>query len=577
MCVSTVGVVGAALAAALDPVAAPWSSVGTCLLTSVSAAVAALRTTGRMRLAWALLALPFLLYAAGDALWVLHARATGAPPILSVADALYVVALLPLTVALVVYPVIKGGAGRWRLVVLDAAVVVLAVSSLTHTLALSEVLLTAADRTEGLMLAVYPWTDGLLASLALVALLRSTGRPRPDVVLLGLSFAAYTAADTGWALLTVRGLDGSALWIDVLYRLAPLPVAGAAWLVALTRQGRRPLNRHASGLVAPLLPDLAALLAVGLALALSPEDPVSRGLALLLVITVFMRQVAQTASTQDLGAQLEERVAERNRELEDLAEHHRRLDQQQAQFVSSVSHELRTPLTAIRGSLELLRDGDAGPLSPEATAVVAVAARGTERLGRLVDDIIDLERLESGSFGMTAVPTAVGPLVEHAIALLGPLAEEYDVRLVDRLPADAAWASCDADRVLQVLVNLLGNALKYAPAGSAVTVSVVVDDRLVRVAVADSGRGIPEAELEAVFGRFHQVAPADDARRGGTGLGLAICKAIVEAHGGTIRVANDSGAVFTFTLPAASPTPPADDRRAVRQDADWSPTAGFRA
>jgi signal transduction histidine kinase len=556
--VIAVGVVAAVLGAALTPETTHWSSVLSCSAAGLAGLLAVARARGRMRIAWVLLAVPFWMYAAGDALWVLHDQG-GDPVVASTADLLYGLALLPLVAGVLVYPVLEGTRGRRRLVALDAVVMVLAVTSLCHTLALSEVLLTATSTSQALMLSVYPWADALLASLALVALLRTSGRPRPDVLLIGATFLAYTVADAGFALLTVRGAGATQGWIDLLYTLAPLPVAAAALLAAYTPTVRRPMVRR-TGLVAPLIPDVTALLALTLALLLTPADALSRVLVLLVLLATGVRLVAQTASSQRLQAQLELRVVERSREMAELAAHHQRLDEQQSQFVSSVSHELRTPLTAIRGSLELLHDGDAGELPREALSVVTMAVRGTERLGRLVDDIIDLERLQGGAFGLSVTPTALGPLVEHAVALLAPLAEEQGVTLVDRLPADATWVAGDADRLVQVLVNLMGNALKYAPAGTEVTVRVEVVDGEARVSVADRGRGIPEEDLEHVFARFHQVAPADDRRRGGTGLGLTICQAIVSAHDGRIWAGNDEGAVFTFTLPLAVPAPAVEQR-----------------
>ena len=551
-----VGAAVASLGAALAPDQSPWISVGTSVAAAAACGFAVRRTTARMRWAWVMLGLLVLLGAVGNALWIMYADAAGSPPILSLADAMYLVALLPGAVGLMIYPVLRGVTGRRRALLLDALVLVLALATLGHTVALGEVFTDASSTTEAVMLAIYPLTDVLLMSLAVIALLRSVGPPRLDVALIALFFAVYVVTDGGFALMTVRGQDPVGTWVELGYLVAPLPLAGAALVAALTPTPTRVARVNVSGLAAPLLPDLTALLALGLTFVVSPDDRTSRAIALVLLVAVGLRQLAQTASSQRLRLRLEDRLAQRRRELTDLAEQHRQLDAAKFEFVTSVSHELRTPLTAIRGSLELLRDGDGGTLPARATSIVEVAARGSERLSRLVDDIIDLERLDNGAFSMVPATHDLRGIVADTVASLTPLADDCGVRLVTA-PGEA-WADCDADRIVQVLVNLIGNALKYAPAGTDVTVGVESSDGRAVVSVADEGRGIPADELEAVFGRFHQVDPAADQRQGGTGLGLAICKGIVEAHGGSIWVeSTGGGATFRFSLPLTAAT---DDR-----------------
>ncbi len=227
------------------------------------------------------------------------------------------------------------------------------------------------------------------------------------------------------------------------------------------------------------------------------------------------------------------------------------VEQMKQQFVGSVSHELRTPLTSIRGVLEMLSDGDAGELPGLALGLIATAQRGSERLSRLVNDIIDVEKLASGDFGLVPRPTDIPGLVGDAIASLEGLAASSGVQL--RSGELAGRALCDADRVEQALVNLIGNAVKFSPEGGIVLVSAVADDTEVRVTVRDFGRGIPEDQLATVFERFHQVNATDATEKGGTGLGLTITRSIVERHGGRIwaESAYGSGSRFVFTLPLA--------------------------
>lgn len=227
------------------------------------------------------------------------------------------------------------------------------------------------------------------------------------------------------------------------------------------------------------------------------------------------------------------------------------VEQMKQQFVGSVSHELRTPLTSIRGVLEMLSDGDAGQLPDLAHGLIATAQRGSERLSRLVNDLIDVEKLASGDFGLVPRPTDVPTLVGDAIASLEGLAAAFGVQL--RSGELAGRALCDADRVEQALVNLIGNAVKFSAEGGTVRVSSVVDDMEVRVSVRDYGRGIPEDQLASVFERFHQVSSTDATEKGGTGLGLTITRSIIERHGGRIWAESTygSGSLFSFTLPLA--------------------------
>lgn len=244
----------------------------------------------------------------------------------------------------------------------------------------------------------------------------------------------------------------------------------------------------------------------------------------------------------------------------------REVDRMKQEFVSVVSHELRTPLTAIRGALGLLSGDRLGELSPQARRMIGIALDSTERLGRLVNDILDIERMESGSMPMDFRDHWVSELVTTAVTQLRPIAAEAGVR-ISAEPASGE-VNADADRIVQTLVNLIGNAIKFSPAGGVVTVGAGPmimeedsDQPTIVFTVRDQGRGIPQDMLEQIFERFEQVDSSDGREMGGSGLGLSISRSIIERHGGRIWAESPpgGGAIFHFTLPEVLPAPPAEE------------------
>ncbi len=225
------------------------------------------------------------------------------------------------------------------------------------------------------------------------------------------------------------------------------------------------------------------------------------------------------------------------------------------ELTANVSHELRTPLTSIKGFTETLLDG---AMREEDTRrrFLTIINNEADRLVKLVDDLLDLSRLESKRATLDLRPVDVGALVAHAVDKLQPLAQTGGLTL-DLQSLPGVWVTADRDRLEQVLTNLIDNALKYTPAGGRVQVSVTLEHGDVAVAVSDTGRGIRPEDVPHVFERFYRAdrsrtrGPSIGAGSGGTGLGLAIAKHIVEAHGGRIGVRSqmDEGTTFTFTLP----------------------------
>lgn len=230
----------------------------------------------------------------------------------------------------------------------------------------------------------------------------------------------------------------------------------------------------------------------------------------------------------------------------------REVERLKKEFVATVSHELRTPLTSLRGSLGLLGSGVLGQLADEARDVVGIAERNTLRLITLINDILDLERLEAGRIEIRLAPVSVAALVERSCESVRAYADAQGVAIEHEGVAGTVLG--DEDRLVQVLVNLLSNAVKFSPHGAVVTVSSAEGPGQVELRVSDRGRGIPADRLQDIFERFQQVEATDAREKGGTGLGLAIAKAIVELHDGEIGVASQvgRGSTFHFSVPAVT-------------------------
>lgn len=225
------------------------------------------------------------------------------------------------------------------------------------------------------------------------------------------------------------------------------------------------------------------------------------------------------------------------------------------QFLSVLSHELRTPINAITGFGSILEDGLAGPLTDEQLGYLRKMLQGADTLLALVDDLLDMSRVQSGKFSIETAIIDLGEVITDALSSLAPLAEQKHQRFVREIPADLPQVEADAQRVGQILLNLVNNAIKFSGDGGVICVRALVEGDHLRCEVQDQGPGIAEDDLPRLFQRFMQLDMGTTRPVGGVGLGLSICKALIEAHGGQIGVTSTPGigSTFWFTLPLCQP------------------------
>ena len=245
-------------------------------------------------------------------------------------------------------------------------------------------------------------------------------------------------------------------------------------------------------------------------------------------------------------------IQEKSRQLETANEQLKDLDRLKSDFVSNVSHELRTPLTAIKGAVDLLLREVPGPLNENQTHHLSRVRSNTQHLAGLINDLLDLSKIEEGKVELDAGRVSLGGLLHEVMETVKRLAAEKPVLLEVKVPEPSVLVWADRDKVTQVLMNLVGNAIKFTPPQGRVTVSASRDGtEWAQVSVNDSGPGISAEECQKIFQKFYQVSEDGEPKPKGTGLGLAISKALVELHGGKIWVESEEGrgSTFTFTLP----------------------------
>jgi signal transduction histidine kinase len=264
-----------------------------------------------------------------------------------------------------------------------------------------------------------------------------------------------------------------------------------------------------------------------------------------------VRSETQRVLAEEYARHLEQVVEQRTAELSQAYDDLKELDRLKTELVNTVSHELRTPLTAIRGYAEFLEDEIAGPINETQLEYVNHITANSKRLQRLVDDLLDLARLEVGTFRLEVGSSDLGRAVEEVVASVQPIADSRAIQLATCLPPEPVVAMADANRIEQVLTNLLTNAIKFTPPNGHVKLTVDKKEDAWEFVVEDDGIGIPADKLPHIFDKFYQVDGTSTRVAGGVGLGLSIAKALVEAHGGRIDAESQvgKGTAFRFSLP----------------------------
>jgi len=469
------------------------------------------------------------------------------PPSPTAADAFFLAFYVLLFVALMRVPVAPVTRAKRVQILLDGATIVLGGGAIVWYFVLGPTVKAGGEGPLATAVSLaYPTGDViLLAGLAAVLLRRSPAILRRPLLLIASGIAVAIVADVLYGYASLHGgyTDGDP--IDTLYVLEFLLFALAGIAQQPVRVGdpravvgewNEPAPR------ASWLPYVSAPIGFGLLVGVEWNSPFFPQLSLVLIVMTIGGLVAarQYLALRELAAtdlELRRNIAQR-----------REAEQVKDEFISVVGHELRTPLTSIRGSLGLLAGGVMGELPREAGEMLELAIVNTDRLVRLINEVLDIERMDAGRTELELAPVKACELVREAVQVIQMTATQAKVTLHSEVQDVTVQA--DADRIVQALVNLLGNAVKFSARGSVVTTAVAVEHGRALFSVRDSGRGIPEDRLKSIFERFRQVDASDAREKGGTGLGLPIARGIVEQQGGRMWVQSSvgEGSTFYFTL-----------------------------
>jgi signal transduction histidine kinase len=510
----------------------------------------------RLRSFWRLLALALAAETLGDVAQAVYDVALRHAPYPSLADPFYLAFYPLLLLALLRVPVATSTRARLVKTLLDGATIVVGGGAVVWYFVLGP---TAVDGGQSaLAMAVsmaFPVGDlFLLAGLAAVLLRQSPAALQTPLRLITAAVLLGVVADVMYGYGQLHGTYRAGDATDTLYVLefAAFALAGARQRPAHT-EGRSDAldSSREPGSRASWLPYLSVAVGLGVLLGVERTNSFFPDVSLVLIVVVLAVLVA-----------VRQYIAQR--ELVQIQAALRESERAKDELLSVVGHELRSPLTSIRGSLGLLAGGVLGELPDDAANMVDVAVLNTDRLVRLVNDILDIERMAAGRLQLEPTPVSVEELVRQAIQALQVSADAAGV--IVRSEVEPVTVFADADRIVQALVNLLGNAIKFSNRGAVVAVTVVRAQNAALFSVRDTGRGIPADRLESIFERYRQIDASDAREKGGAGLGLPIARAIVEQHGGRMWAESDEakGSTFRFTVALAEadrqPLPSASTR-----------------
>lgn len=325
-------------------------------------------------------------------------------------------------------------------------------------------------------------------------------------------------------------------------------------------QGMMPGNGPGKAMISDLFTSFQASFNQALFLALLAAGVVAILVSLLLsrrvvapvrVLTAASRRIADSHYKERVPVAGSDELGQLAHSFNQMAEKLEQVEAMRRQLIGDVSHELRTPLTAIKGSMEGLMDGVL-PAAPETYQQIHQEA---DRLARLVEDLLELSRVEGGAYKLNVQPLNISATVQTIVKRLSSQSESKNITLTVDLASGLPPVLADADRAVQVLTNLIGNAVQYTSEGGKISISAKRLDDEIQISVCDTGIGIPPDHLTHIFDRFYRVDKSRSRQGGGgSGIGLTIARALIEAHGGRIWVESageEQGSTFTFTLPIA--------------------------
>jgi signal transduction histidine kinase len=507
-----------------------WALAGVAMLTGCLSATLRVRPRSAVWRAWCL-------YVVGAAFWV-----AGAVIRLAVTGSSLSAAAASCWLALAVCCIASFAVRLPRIYIfgiflLDAIPVVLLVLVIARQAELPTAVLSTQN---AVLLTLYPALYVLLAANAIqmAGIHLTLSRVPPSVWLFTSGFALMSLASLVWPPAAIVSGTPQGHPSDALWTLGLLLLAGAGVTRALSPAGFTTLPPVELAKGPHALPAASAILGLIIMLAVVPASE-------RLLVLAFLAIAAGDLSVRVIQLRQDDqrlltRLASQNKQLQELSK-------MKEEFVSLVSHELRTPLTSIVGYLELLDDGEAGPLTSRQREFTAVMHRSVHRLLRLVGDLLFVARLQSGKLPVNLDEADLPEITRLGVESARPVADGKDISITLSC-SPVPHLVADPERLAQLLDNLLSNAIKFTPRGGRVTVAVGVEDGTATLDVHDTGLGISASDQEHVFERFFRTRTASTRAIAGTGLGLAISKAIVDAHNGTISLSSEMGKGTTFRI-----------------------------